>query len=312
VLPQVVHRLDPYRHYVPSSPYIPPTQGKPDLDRTPEQHLWGPRGYFKAPFYTENKAHFIGEMGYHGCPNVSSIKRFISPESLWPWQDNEEWHAHDVYHWLRPVSGRDRIALMARQVEELFGELPDDLDSFALASQITQAEAKKFFIELTRLRKWHTSGILWWNVIDGWPQFSDAIVDYYFGRKLAYEYIRRVQQPICVVMGEPGGEGSLPVVICNDSRRDAEVAYEVRDAARGAVVADGSLAVPANENWLAARVARQAGESALFVMTWRVGGQAYGNHYVCAGRPLSLGAYRQWLPEIAELERPFDADAVAM
>ena len=63
-------------------------------------------------------------------------------------------------------------------MSKLFGAVPDDLETFALASQITQAEAKKFFIESTRLRKWRTSGILWWNVIDGWPQFSDAIVDY--------------------------------------------------------------------------------------------------------------------------------------
>ena len=72
---------------------------------------------------------------------------------------------------------------MANQVRELFGVVPDDLETFALASQITQAEAKKYFIEMTRLRKWRTSGILWWNVIDGWPQFSDAVVDYYFERQ---------------------------------------------------------------------------------------------------------------------------------
>ena len=93
VIPQVVHRLDPHRAYVPSSPYVPPSVGPVAgaWQKTPEQHLWGPRGYFKSPFYTLHSAHFIGEQGYHGCPNVSSIRRFISPEKLWPWDDNEEW-----------------------------------------------------------------------------------------------------------------------------------------------------------------------------------------------------------------------------
>ncbi len=54
---------------------------------------------------------------------------------------------------------RDRIELMANQIRELFGVIPDDLDAFALASQISQAEAKKFFIESTRLaqmaHQWH-------------------------------------------------------------------------------------------------------------------------------------------------------------
>ena len=73
VIPQVLHRCDPFRAYVPSSPYVPPClEGAPDIwMRTPEQHLWGPRGYYKSPFYLQHSAHFIGEIGYHGCNNVS-------------------------------------------------------------------------------------------------------------------------------------------------------------------------------------------------------------------------------------------------
>ncbi len=54
VIPQALYRHDPHRHYVPSSPYVPPSvEGEPEAwQRTPEQHLWGPRGYYKAPFYT--------------------------------------------------------------------------------------------------------------------------------------------------------------------------------------------------------------------------------------------------------------------
>ena len=121
--------------------------------------------------------------------------------------------------------------------------MPEDLETFALASQITQAEAKKFFIESTRLRKWHTSGILWWNVIDGWPQFSDAIVDYYFGKKLAYHYIRRAQRPVCLVIGEPGPGKYLPVVVSNDSYRPAQVRYQVWDAGGAETLADGEAQV---------------------------------------------------------------------
>ena len=40
--------------------------------------------------------------------------------------------------------------------------------------------------------------------MDGWPQFSDAIVDFYFNKKLAYYYIRRVQEPVGVMVDEPG------------------------------------------------------------------------------------------------------------
>jgi len=312
-IPQVLHRCDPHRAYVPSSPYAPPSVAKePEAwHRTPEQHLWGPRGYYKAPFYTRHSAHFIGEIGYHGCPNVSSMRRFISPDKLWPWKDNEEWERHSVYHWRHRPIHRYRIELMANQVCELFGSTPENVEDFALASQITQAEANKFFIESTRLRKWHTSGILWWNVLDGWPQFSDAVVDYYFGKKLAYHYIMRVQQPVCVMIGEPDAEGYMPLVISNDSLSDAGVRYSVRDADAGQEIAAGRFEAPANRNWQVERISFRAGQRQLFLIEWETGGQGYGNHYVAAERPLDLEQYRTWLPAIAALPPPFDAESVA-
>ena len=270
VLPQVLQRLDPFRAFVPSSPYTPPAVVQhPDPWRaTPEQHLWGPRGYFKSPFYIQHSAHFIGEIGYHGCPNVESIRRFISPEQVWPWQDNDEWQVHAVYHWNHHAIDRDRIQLMANQVRELFGCIPEDLETFALASQITQAEAKKFFIESTRARKWGTSGLLWWNVIDGWPQFSDAVVDYYFGKKLAYHYIWRSQRPVLVMLGEPGSGKYLPVIACNDTRQPAEVRFRVWDAESGETVAEGNIHLPPNQTWQAARIRTHASDQRLFLIEW--------------------------------------------
>ena len=44
---------------------------------------------------------------------------------------------------------------------------------------------------------------LWWNLLDGWPQVSDAVVDHYFCKKLAYNYIKRSQQPVCLMFDEP-------------------------------------------------------------------------------------------------------------
>lgn len=317
VIPQVVHRLDPHRDYVPSSPYVPPSLSRdPDVwTRTPEQHLWGPRGYFKSPFYVQHSAHFIGEIGYHGCPNVSSLRRFLSPDKVWPWAPaggkNDEWQTHAVYHWQHDAIDRDRIQLMANQVREFFGAIPDDLAAFALASQISQAEAKKFFVESTRLRKWQTSGILWWNVLDGWPQFSDAVVDYYFARKLAYHYLRRAQQPVALIVGEPGPGKYLPVVVCNDTRRTVAVRFAVEDAERGDIVAEGSFTSPANENWQVAHLRTFAGEQRLYLLRWEVEGVAYGAHYLAGHPPFALERYRHWLALIAALPQPFDAAAVA-
>ena len=201
VLPDAVYNEDPARPFLPSSPYIDEEAAKLPQEYLSENHLWGPRDYFKSEFYKGSLCHFASEMGYHGSVSVKSMKQFISPDKLWPWQDNDEW----IIHAASPETGGGpyvyRIELMAKQIKELFGYIPDNLEDFILASQISQAEAKKFFVELFRIQN-HRSGIIWWNLIDGWPQFSDAVVDYNFHKKLAFFYLRQSQKPFILTFSE--------------------------------------------------------------------------------------------------------------
>lgn len=311
VIPQMLQRFDPHRAYIPSSPYISNAALNHSASDTAEQHLWGPRGYFKGDFYTHHSAHFIGEIGYHGCPEPASVAKFISPEQLWPPDGSNEWQIHSVYHWRTHTIERDRIALMSNQIHALFNQVPETLKDYALASQVAQAEAMKFFVESTRLRKWHTSGILWWNLLDGWPQFSDSVVDYYFTRKLAFHYLQRVQHPVLVCLGEAESETSLsttklPIMICNDSLRDEEIAYRVWDADSQKVLAEGKFISPANQNWQVGWIQCRADVPRLFLMEWRSNGNILGNHYLLAKPPLDLEQYRGWLQQIAALPLPFN------
>lgn len=75
---------------------------------------------------------------------------------------------------------------------------PTTPEDYILASQISQAEAKKYFIERMRVGRPKKTGIIWWNLLDGWPQMSNAVVDYFFTKKLAYEYIKQSQAPFCI------------------------------------------------------------------------------------------------------------------
>ena len=311
VLPQVVRRCDPGRPFVPSSPYRSPAQVQlRKRALLPEEHLWGPRDYFKSQYYLESRAHFISEIGYHGCPNVSSLRRFLDTDRLWPWRDNSQW----ITHCSDPIPGggpyRYRVQLMANQIHNLFGADAENLDDFALMSQISQAEAKKFFIEMVRLQKWRRTGVLWWNLIDGWPQFSDAVVDYYYGKKLAYHYIRRVQTPVCLMVSEPA-DGQVRVVAGNDSQRDAAGAYRVWDADTNQLLLESDFQAPANANLDLGTVSVAPGEQRLFLLEWTLDGQRYGNHYHLGNPPFSYARYRQWLPAIAALPREFDPHVIA-
>ncbi|MBO9607523.1 MAG: hypothetical protein J7639_16295 [Paenibacillaceae bacterium] len=310
LLPEAVALYDPHRAYLPSSPYLAPgIDSRPGEQLAPERHLWGPRDYYKSKFYQRSNYHFVSEIGYHGCPNLSSLEKFLDADSLWPWQDNEQWlvHSTETIGWNGPYSYR--IKLMADQIKELFGAIPDNLPDFILASQVSQAEAKKYFVEMTRLGKWRRTGVIWWNMLDGWPQFSDAVVDYYFGKKLAYHYLRRAQQPVCLMIDEPDS-WHVNVHVGNDSLADAAGTYRVWDADSGETLLEGDFAVKANENRKLGSIRISHSDKRVFLMQWTIGGQTHGNHYLLGFPAFALDAYKKWLEPIAALTGEFAADQV--
>ena len=231
VLPEVLRLEDWTRPYLPSSPYIDEHAFQYG-GAISEDHLWGPRDYFKGNYYKNTVSHFASETGYHGCPSPESLAKYISPEQLWPCLEQTDWLCHAACMEPRnDTSYSYRIKLMWDQVETLFGKgnkTTADLETFSQASQISQAEAKKYFIERFRLTKWRRSGIIWWNLIDGWPQISDAIVDYYLDKKLAYWYIKNSQQPVCMMFDEPV-DGMAALYAVNDTREDKTLSYKVLD-----------------------------------------------------------------------------------
>ncbi len=280
VIPFVLRNEDPTRPYLPSSPYTDSTAFTLQK-RESEQHLWGPRDFFKGDFYVNSTAHFASETGYHGCPSPESLKKFISPEHLDKMgdgkrSDDPEWMLHSsTFRTDEAAPFNYRNSLMIRQVERLFGEASKDLDTFALQSQISQAEAKKFFIEHFRCAKWRRTGIIWWNLIDGWPQVSDAVVDWYGTKKLAYFYIKRSQQPFCMMFDEPE-DGKIRLKAANDTQREVRVSYNVTELSSGATVLKDECAVPADG--LAALDAIEEVPGAFYLIEW-TGNETGRNHY---------------------------------
>ncbi len=307
VLPRATGRHDPFRPYIPSSPYIP-EPGRGHLE-VPEQHNWGPRDYFKGDFYRRSSARFVSEIGYHGCPAASTLRSFLPEDELWP-IGGRGWDTHNTDYLDHRTRGRNRIELMRDQVRILFGDEPDTLEEFILASQISQAEAKKFFIETSRLGRPERTGIIWWNLLDCWPQVSDAIVDYHFRRKLAYHYIRRVQSETCVMIGEPK-EWVYPVHVDNISSESRVVEYTVQEAKDTTPTAiptptiEGRIEIPPGACIRVGEIPALPGEQRLFLLRWKSSGREFGNHYASGSVPYSLSRYKTWLQQIEALPEPF-------
>ena len=301
-LPRIIWEFDPIRDYLPSSPFYSEEYYKQGNNAAllPEVHLWGPRGYYKDPFYTDVNAHFVSEIGYHGCPNKISLEKMFDPEYVYPWTKNEEWNDEWLTKSVRSHpnsrSTIHRNDLIIKQVKALFRDYPKDLDQFIFASQAVQAEAMKFFIEFWRMDKFRKSGIIWWNLRDGWPIISDAIVDYYNSKKLAYYYIRQVQSDVCVMIGD-AREGNHPVVAVNDTREEQSGNVVVKDADTGETIFSSPFVIPANGKFVIGTISERS-KQAMWLINFSIGKDNYTNHYLSGKAPFKLEDYRRWYKEL--------------
>lgn len=285
VLARLCEMHDFTRPYLPSSPYITEETMRTGAD-TSEDHLWGPRDYFKGNYYKNTVCHFASETGYHACPSPKSVEKFIPKEDVWPWYKpdgvaNDSWLVHAACMETCPGAAFSyRIKLMADQVKTLFGKDPDNLCDFAKQSQISQGEAVKYYIERFRISKPRRSGIIWWNIVDGWPQFSDAVVDYYFTKKVGYYYIKRAQAPTCLMFDEPQNN-VIDLYAANDTFKNRNFTYKVTNITDDKVVLSGGGCAFSNASTKIARLKIEEGEKKFYLIEWTFDGETevHKNHY---------------------------------
>ena len=187
---------------------------------------------------------------------------------------------------------------MTNQVKTLFGSEPDDLNTYALQSQISQAEAKKYFIERFRVTKWRRTGIIWWNLIDGWPQISDAIVDWYGTKKLAYSYIKRSQKPVCCIFDEPV-DGKISLYAVNDLGFDKNLKVKVTDLTTHEVLFEENVVAKSDESTLIKTVECPADKHFLYI-EW-TGDEVGTNHFVTDCISLDFNGYVKAASEVGYL-----------
>jgi len=281
VLKSIVAQHDYTRPYLPSSPYMSDKvfNGEGIL---PEEHLWGPRDYFKGDYYKNTFCHFASETGYHGFPSPVSLGKFLKePEKIFN-QDGSTTDEYLVHAASMELSQHApyayRIKLAYNQVITLFGKPENSFAEFIRQSQISQAEAKKYFIEKFRIKKWKCTGIIWWNLVDGWPQVSDAVVDYYYTKKLAYNYIKRSQEPVCLMFDEPVNN-RLTLVGVNDLTYPVELSYTVKKVSEDREILSGQISLTPDKAQSISVMDIEPDEKEFYLIEWKMGDKSYKNHF---------------------------------
>ena len=309
IIASAVKRLSD-QPYLPSSPYLSPKfikKSKKTQTFLAEDHLWGARDYFKNPFYATNETYFASEIGYQGCPSPESLKKFM--KSVYPiFKDDGNPTKEYLCH---ATSVKDdysspyayRIRLMAEQVKTLFGETFDNVEDFSKASRISQAEALKFFIESFRTRRNRNGGIIWWNLLDGWPQVSDAVIDYYFEKKLAYFYIKTAQRPLSLIMNEVCGKVVLFGV--NDYGEKKNVKYRITDLYADFCVCEGEATIDAFTAKEIKELNVSKDDKVFYLIEWESDGINYKNHFHTAIKNID---YKKYLTAMKKVGYEFKED----
>lgn len=298
LLPRLCRMHDFSRPYLPSSPYISKECYTEGL-HSPEEHLWGDRPHFQSDYYTKSECKFVSEIGYPGAVSPESAKKFIGKEYLYPLlredgEANDHWMAHSTETQITDLESpyKYRMKLLVNKVNEYVKEKPKTYEEFSEISQIVQAEAVKYFIELFRGNKWRRTGIIYWNLADGWPLSSEAVVDSYGDKKLAFDYMRIAYEPLYVML--KGQENELDLIASNDTLQDEKVSYTITDVTSGAVLAKGEGISKANDNTVFGKVSLPS-DKTFAKIEWEYDGKKVVSHYFGGVFNLTIDEYLECL-----------------
>ena len=109
-----------------------------------------------------------------------------------------------------------------------------DIHEFIEKTQSYQAKMLKFYIETFRRHKFDPiNGCLLFHFKDCLPAVTDSIIDYYYGKKKAYEIVKKSYSPIHIMMEWPESpavsiENGCKVYAVNDYKHPCNCIVEWR------------------------------------------------------------------------------------
>ena len=297
ILPEAVGLHAPECAYIASSPFISDdvwaSRGR---FAPPEQHPWGDRYDWKSDYYHDSfRCAFASEIGYPGINCLESLKKYMPQEALSTnaVRDNAPlWHIHASAPFnANHPSFSFRMPLLWKHVKRSWGEAADDIATFIEQSQIIHAEAMKTFVETFRVNRSRCGGLMLWNLLDGWPMCSEALLDYYFAKKAAFDYVRRAQQSLCMILPEPTSWRATPIMV-NDRPEAAAGNWRIINMEDGKEVASGAYSVAAGSSSELVWFDHAPNAMQLLALEWDDGAATYHNHALLGNAPYDFERYR--------------------
>ena len=194
----VVDHLDGTRPYFPSSPW-----GYGDIGNTQSSGDCHCNSYQKAMISPENPdglgienfrdvlktfdTAIASEIAVQGAPTLSSLKKYIPEDKLWPINE-----MYDLHFMRNPYDGTGKYfpQIQLEVAEQTFGKI-DNVQDFCKKSSTFHAELLRADCEYHKTNIGRCSGTMNWMFNDIWPCGTWSVVDYYMNPMPAYYALKR-------------------------------------------------------------------------------------------------------------------------
>ncbi len=215
-----LYRLDPYRRFLPSSPYGGKNYASNTVGTTHNtQYLSSFFEYITKPDLSDYKeelkkycARFIAEEPCFGAIEKTSLSKFMTDEDIYG-DDDYMWKYHSKTN---PGLGRELFDHMTDFASKILSPFTDNEDRY-FKLRYLQCEWIRVSLERARRNKFFCSGNIFWMLNDCWPAASGwAIIDYYCKPKAAFYAFRRCAAPVIVTVDLD--DGKYTVSVCNDGK----------------------------------------------------------------------------------------------
>ncbi len=123
-------------------------------------------------------------------PPISSIKRMIPEDHLWPIDD--VW----LYH-----SGRNQFENLDRFLDAFYARYgeSDNLEDFLFKNQMANYEALRPMFEAFSVNKYESTGLVQWMYNTAWPAFYWQLFDYYLMPTGAFYATQKAAAPLSAI-----------------------------------------------------------------------------------------------------------------
>ena len=225
----VLYALDPYREFLPSSPFGGNKYASNTVGTTHNTQFLSE--FFKyidktdlsdyKEEFKKYRARFIAEEPQMGAAGLHTLRRIMSDNDIFGKEDGM-WKYHTKTN---PFLSKELFDYMSEFAEKILGGFENDIDR-CFKLQYIQYEWLRVVMEQARREKWFCSGIIFWMLNDCWPAAAGwSLIDYYNVPKAAYYSFRRCAGPI--VGSFDRRDGVLYLDVVNDTTETVKVVADV-------------------------------------------------------------------------------------